>query len=325
MAWLILAIIFFVGCIYLNKSVNNEPSKKSDSENAKKLDDPSSKILSYWEKYCKENPEKAKDIECLLKVSMSCLSDNDVKEKIYSIDRLSKGVNCPISNMKNLYKAELSNYPIDLIPDMLEDLQKDIQNEALLFNINVNNTISFIFKKWLQEYKRENFMRTGVIMTIKSSLCHISIKNENNEIEDIPIIFNIKEVFINEKKIEPLIIESDNGFNINEIINVEDNTITYWYLTVVDKDFDENKLKLYSTGQINYKKNLIPIISLKEVKYWNKNYGLVSIQEDSLESFKESMQSALAFDNYINTSNIIETIKHTDNMMNIFKKGTISF
>ena len=60
------------------------------------------KQKSYWENYKESNPTKAKEIEDVLSIDMSKLSDRDVKEKIQMLDRFSQNLNCSIPQIKTI-------------------------------------------------------------------------------------------------------------------------------------------------------------------------------------------------------------------------------
>ena len=94
------------------------------------------KQKSYWENYKDSNPAKAKEIEGLLSIDMSKLSDKDAMEKIQMLDRFSKSLNCSIHQMKITYLKEMEKFPARLIPQMIETTKKEMKNEINLFHIS---------------------------------------------------------------------------------------------------------------------------------------------------------------------------------------------
>ena len=150
MIWFVLAILFLVIAICLHKSAN-----KMDRQYSVPSSSPSpSSVLStpkktYWEIYKDINPTKASDIENLLKIDFSTLSEKDVKEKIASIDRFAKSLKCGVSQIKTTYLAEIEKYPAELLPQMINSTSRELANEASAFNISQTNINYSILKKIL--------------------------------------------------------------------------------------------------------------------------------------------------------------------------------
>ena len=109
------------------------------------------KQKSYWENYKDSNPAMAKEIEGLLSIDMSNLSDKDAMEKIQMLDRFSKSLNCSIYQIKITYLKEMEKFPARLIPQMIETTKKEMENEINLFHISENNTCSALMIEWLKE------------------------------------------------------------------------------------------------------------------------------------------------------------------------------
>jgi ribosomal protein S27AE len=109
------------------------------------------KQKTYWENYKETNPNKAKEIEDLLSIDMSNMSDRDVREKIQMLDRFSKSLNCSIPQMKTTYLREMEKYPARLIPQMIETTKKEMANEVNMFHISESNTCSALMIEWLKE------------------------------------------------------------------------------------------------------------------------------------------------------------------------------
>ena len=109
------------------------------------------KQKTYWENYKDSSPNKAKEIEGLLNIDMSKLSDRDAREKIQMLDRFSKSLNCSIPQMKVTYLKEMAKYPDRLIPQMIETTKKEMTNEVDMFHILEANTCSALMIEWLKE------------------------------------------------------------------------------------------------------------------------------------------------------------------------------
>ena len=120
---------------------------------------------TYWENFKDINPSKAKDIEELLRIDMSKLSNRDAKEKIQMLERFSNSLNCSISQTKATYLKAMEQYPTRLIPQMIETTKREMANEVDMFHILDANTSSALMIEWLKERldnapKDESFWET---------------------------------------------------------------------------------------------------------------------------------------------------------------------
>ena len=106
---------------------------------------------TYWENYKDTNPSKAKEIEELLRIDMSKLSNRDAREKIQMLDRFSKSLGCSISQTKAAYLKEMEQYPTRLISQMIESTTREMVNEVNMFHILEGNTCSALMIEWLKE------------------------------------------------------------------------------------------------------------------------------------------------------------------------------
>lgn len=152
MIWVILAIIFAILAFYFHSSAEKiENSSRSYSQTI--ITTP--KMKSYWESFKESNPTKAKEIETLLEIDFSTISDRDAREKKETLERLSKGMNCSISQIKNIYLKEIEKYPARLIPQMIESTSRELSNEMETFHIREANTASALMVKWLKDRHKE--------------------------------------------------------------------------------------------------------------------------------------------------------------------------
>ncbi len=186
MIWFVLAIIFLIIAISLHKSAN-----KMDRQYSVPSSSPSpSSVLStpkktFWEIYKDINPTKASDIENLLKIDFSKLSEKDVKEKIASIDRFAKSLKCGVSQIKTTYLAEIEKYPAELLPQMIDSTSRELANEASAFNISQTNTISAMMIAWLKE-RHEQLGKPDANINAPSTIDEIEIvKALNPRVTDI--------------------------------------------------------------------------------------------------------------------------------------------
>ena len=113
------------------------------------------KSKTYWESFKESNPTKAKEIETLWGLDLSTLSDRDAREKKETLERLSKGMNCSISQIKENYLKEIEKYPARLIPQMIESTSRELSKEIETFHIREGNSASALMVKWLRERHKE--------------------------------------------------------------------------------------------------------------------------------------------------------------------------
>lgn len=151
MVWFILAIVFAIIAIMLHRSADKTESEGGYSGSLSSVSLPKSAPKSYWEMYKGDNPTKASEIENLLKIDFSKLSDKDAKEKIASVNRFAKGLKCEISQIKVNYLVEVEKYPARLLPEMISSTIREQANEAATYHISQENTMSAMMKTWLRE------------------------------------------------------------------------------------------------------------------------------------------------------------------------------
>lgn len=152
MIWFILAIIFAILAFYFHSSADKmENSSKSYSQPPVAAP----KMKTYWESFKESNPTKAKEIEALLGLDFSTLNDRDAREKKETLERLSKSMKCPISQIKENYLKEIEKYPARLIPQMIESTSREMTKETEAFQIREDNTASALMVKWLKERHKE--------------------------------------------------------------------------------------------------------------------------------------------------------------------------
>ena len=112
-------------------------------------------VKTYWENFKERNITKAREIENLLNLDFSSLSDRDAREKVETLERLSKSMKCSISQIKENYLKEIEKYPARLIPQMIESTSRGMTKEIEAFNIKQDNTATALMIKWLKERHKE--------------------------------------------------------------------------------------------------------------------------------------------------------------------------
>ena len=110
-----------------------------------------SKQTTYWESYRMQHPNKAQEIENVLDIDMSALTDQDCQEKIQMVERFSQSLNSSIVELKSTFLQEIGKYPTRILPKMIESTQRQISHEADMFHIKEENTSSCLMTKWLCE------------------------------------------------------------------------------------------------------------------------------------------------------------------------------
>ena len=149
MIWFILAIILFIIAFKLHKSADEIEKQYSNVSSPSPVSE--TFPMTYWEEYKGNHPTEASDIERLLDLDFSKLSEKDVKEKIASVERFAKSLKCEISVIKATYLAEIEKYPAELIPHMIESRYREQVNESAMFHIAQTNTVSAMMIAWLKE------------------------------------------------------------------------------------------------------------------------------------------------------------------------------
>ena len=151
------------------------------------------KQKTYWENFKEINPSKAKDIEELLRMDMSKLSNRDAKEKIQMLERFSNSLDCSILQTKATYLKEMEQYPTRLIPQMIETAKREMANEVDMFHILEGNTSSALMIEWLKERlekdsKDENFWETWKNENPEKAKALIVLtKLDFNEMDDLDV------------------------------------------------------------------------------------------------------------------------------------------
>lgn len=148
-----------LGVIFLIFAYRKEKEEDKTFESIKPQDTFKSNNIfvqtTYWGSYRMQHPSKAKDIENVLGIDLSTLSDQDCQEKIQMVERFSKSLNCSIAELKSAFLKEIDKYPSRILPAMIISTQNYIRSEAALFHISGENTSSFLMTQWLQELYNE--------------------------------------------------------------------------------------------------------------------------------------------------------------------------
>lgn len=121
------------------------------------------KQKTYWENLKDNNPTKSKEIEELLNIDFSTLTDRDAQEKTETLERLSKSMNCPISQIRVNFLREIEKYPISLIPQIIETTNRGMDKEVETFHIKQENTATALMVKWLEERREESGAPDAII------------------------------------------------------------------------------------------------------------------------------------------------------------------
>lgn len=192
MVWFVLAIVFAVLAIMLHKSADKSENSytsspsTSSSNSSLRISFPEPPPKSFWERYKGDNPTKASEIENLLKMDFSKLSDKDAKEKIASVDRFAKGLKCEISQIKATYLEEVEKYPARLLPEMIESTKREQANEASAYHISQENTMSAMMTTWLNE-RYEQLGKPDDKINAPSTEDDIEIVKEMNPLTTDPV------------------------------------------------------------------------------------------------------------------------------------------
>ena len=190
-------VLVFVGFFVIAIKFHNISSFLTEEQNSSVSSSchctPSSSRNSYWENFKNMNTSKAIEIEDLLNIDMSKLSDKDAREKIQMLERLSKNMGCSISHIKENYLKEVEKYPNHLIVKMIASTRKEIVTERENFHISEANTASSLIIEWLKEIltktsKEEPFWDTWEKENPKKAQVLIELtKRDFSQMEDIDV------------------------------------------------------------------------------------------------------------------------------------------
>lgn len=154
-------------------------------------------MKSYWECYKQKNPTKAAEIESL-GLDFTYMPDNDVKEKIFSLETTAIDSECTISELKKLFfqqydgKIEEGGWLY-----LMEYYDKKTFDEANTLNIYRTNTIWMIVERWILD-RVEEIERKYASMPPRSKkdarslILQFNLEN-NNEFS----VFRKKHIYLN--------------------------------------------------------------------------------------------------------------------------------
>ena len=108
---------------------------------------------TYWGKYKTDNPVKASQLQALLGVDFSLLTDKNAREKINSVNRLCSQYSCEIKDVKKRCLQDLEQFPLSFLSKMIEMTEKEKEQEAFNFNIAQENTVCAMIIGWMKERK----------------------------------------------------------------------------------------------------------------------------------------------------------------------------
>lgn len=148
---LIFMFIFWVwGLIKGNKSKSKETQHQYKENATSKIIQPP---LSPWERFKADNPDIAKDIQSITMEDLQHLSENDIFEKVATFKRMSKHLDCPISELRNITVNMLvSKFNVEELREVVDRLTLKSETESREYSISEKNTMSYYTKIWLSEY-----------------------------------------------------------------------------------------------------------------------------------------------------------------------------
>lgn len=109
-------------------------------------------IISVWDDFKQKNPVDAAAIKDYYDDDMSSLSDKDALDRIQSIKRLCRNMECTIPELRNTFMKELDKYPIRLLPKQIEITKEQIPEEMHTYLITESkNTSSALLISWIKQ------------------------------------------------------------------------------------------------------------------------------------------------------------------------------
>ena len=109
-------------------------------------------IISVWDDFKQKNPADAAAIKDYYDDDISSLSDKDALDRIQSIKRLCRNMECTIPELHNTFMKELDKYPVRLLPKLIETTKEQIPEEMHNFLITESkNTSSSLLISWIKQ------------------------------------------------------------------------------------------------------------------------------------------------------------------------------
>lgn len=159
------------------EEINNQPEKSkvvvNDSESKSNPNLNKTKLRSYWEQYKASNPNNANEIQSL-GVLIANLSDEDAKERIFSLETTARDSCCKIGELKQKTFEHIKSYCTEEYYLLLiESYGKSAITEAKKYNIKLDNTFPVITVEWILEKIKE----------IENRYSHLSPRTTKNKHE----------------------------------------------------------------------------------------------------------------------------------------------
>lgn len=138
----VIIVVVFIVVYYLVMPLLARSYEKKEKKN----------IISVWDDFKKKNPSDASAIENYYDDDMSSLSDKDALDRIQSIKRLCRNMECTIPELRNTFMKELDKYPIRLLPKQIEITKEQIPEEMHTYLITESkNTSSALLISWIKQ------------------------------------------------------------------------------------------------------------------------------------------------------------------------------
>ena len=107
---------------------------------------------TYWNGFKCRKPSLAKEIELLVGRNLSMTSDTEAFEIVTTLQRWAETNRCAIGQLKENYLKGLNDISDEVTLKNKIALMKEKQaEEAVLYNISKENTISALMIQWIQE------------------------------------------------------------------------------------------------------------------------------------------------------------------------------
>lgn len=154
-------------------SITNNQHEKEYVANDANMNMIESKPKTYWEQYKISKPNNATEI-ISLEVCLANLSDEDAKERIFSLETTARDNGCKIGELKQkVFEHIKSNCTEEYYLLLIESYGKSAINEAKKYNIKLENTIHIIITEWI----------LGKIEEIENMYSHLPPRSTKNRQE----------------------------------------------------------------------------------------------------------------------------------------------
>lgn len=149
----IMLVIWLWKIFKSRKSPSNAPLDNTMTTQSKPLSMPTdASEISAWEQFKITDQDMANTITSLTNEDLTRLFSKDLNEKISTFKRMGKVFNCSLTDLKNTcIKSFTDQFNPEELPLVIDKLSKKANEEASIYAITKDNTMSHYLQVWLKE------------------------------------------------------------------------------------------------------------------------------------------------------------------------------